>query len=82
CLVGWVGFSGPVQLVHGIVFAYLFAWVGHFIIERNRPATFTYPVWSLWGDMRMWSRMARGQLWGGDTADVVSVPPAVEQPAA
>ncbi|WVF65880.1 hypothetical protein IAT40_000617 [Kwoniella sp. CBS 6097] len=38
----------------GIVGAYAFAWISHFFVEKNRPATFTYPVWSLRGDLKMW----------------------------
>ncbi len=50
----------------GVVFAYACAWIGHFRIEKNRPATFKYPLWSFVGDMKMWTLMARGKLWNGD----------------
>ncbi len=43
------------------VLGYGFAWVGHFFFEKNRPATFQYPLWSLMGDWRMFFETVTGQ---------------------
>lgn len=41
---------------------YGFAWVGHFRFEHNKPATFTYPQWSLLGDYKMLWLALTGRL--------------------
>jgi len=44
-------------------FAYSFAWVSHFFYERNTPATFIYPSFSLVGDFVMFGELLIGKLW-------------------
>lgn len=44
--------------------AYGFAWTGHFLIEKNRPATFKHPLLSLIGDHKMAALMLAGRMDG------------------
>jgi hypothetical protein len=46
----------------GLVCGYAFAWVGHFFFEKNRPATFQYPLWSFLGDWVMLKDLLLGRL--------------------
>ena len=45
-----------------IVVVYAFAWFSHFAIERNTPATFTYPAWSAVSDFRMLGIAITGRM--------------------
>ncbi|HMA50555.1 MAG TPA: DUF962 domain-containing protein [Magnetospirillaceae bacterium] len=38
------------------------AWIGHYAFEKNRPATFTYPLYSLMGDWVMYKDMLTGRI--------------------
>ncbi|MHB1056727.1 MAG: Mpo1-like protein [Rhodanobacter sp.] len=41
---------------------YGFAWVGHYVFEKNRPATFKHPLYSLLGDWVMYGQILRGKI--------------------
>lgn len=49
-------------LLAGLVCGYGFAWVGHFVFEKNRPASFKRPLYSFIGDWMMWRDILLGRI--------------------
>jgi hypothetical protein len=45
-----------------LVVGYGAAWVGHFFVEKNRPATFKHPLWSFAADYKMVALMLAGRM--------------------
>lgn len=41
---------------------YAFAWIGHYFFEKNKPATFKYPLWSLASDFKMYFHLLTGKI--------------------
>lgn len=46
----------------GPLLGYGAAWIGHFFVEGNKPASFNYPAWSFLADHVMWWKTLRGQM--------------------
>lgn len=59
---GLAAFVNVWWLIAAPLVGYAFAWVAHFTIEKNRPATFTYPIWSLISDYKMFFTWITGRL--------------------
>merc|ERR1711939_528765 len=60
--IGLVILGNPLFVLYGIALAYAHAWVGHFFFEQNKPATFKYPFWSFYGDLKMWYMTITGKM--------------------
>jgi len=57
----------PILFLYVPLAGYGFAWVGHFFFEKNKPATFKYPLWSLKSDFKMYFDILSGKI-GLDTS--------------
>lgn len=50
------------SLIAAPVVGYALAWIAHFFVEHNTPATMSHPWWSLVSDLRMVVLFLRGRL--------------------
>ena len=48
-------------IFYSLISGYGFAWVAHFFIEKNKLATFTYPLYSFIADHLMYIEILRGK---------------------
>jgi hypothetical protein len=53
-----------IWFVIGFLVGYTFAWIGHFFIEKNKPASFKYPYWSFISDFKMYFLFLSGRISG------------------
>jgi len=67
-LLGWtllvltIALREPWLLLAALVVPYGLAWISHFFIEHNRPATFGHPLWSWWADQKMCALIVMGRM--------------------
>lgn len=52
----------PWWLLGALLCGYGFAWIGHFVFEKNKPASFKQPLYSFLGDWVMYLQIWRGQI--------------------
>jgi hypothetical protein len=62
CLVALLVTRNPWWLLVGLLCGYGFAWVGHFVFEKNQPASFKQPLYSFMGDWRMYWQILTGKI--------------------
>ncbi|MDE2182857.1 MAG: DUF962 domain-containing protein [Alphaproteobacteria bacterium] len=62
CLLAAITLRDSWMALGALVAGYGPAWVAHFFVEKNRPATFTHPLWSLASDFRMAFRWVCGRI--------------------
>lgn len=52
----------PKYFLYGLASGYACAWIGHFIVEKNKPASFKQPLYSFVSDWRMFADVLRGNI--------------------
>ena len=62
CAVGGLLTGRKSLLLLAPVMGYGPAWISHFFIEKNKPATFDYPTWSLLADFVMFAKTINGSM--------------------
>ncbi len=67
-LFGWALFIAAIALrqwwwvAAALIASYALAWISHFFVEHNRPATFEHPLWSWRADQKMVALMLAGKM--------------------
>jgi hypothetical protein len=67
-LGGWMLVGAAIALQRwwwiaaAVVLSYALAWISHFFVEHNHPASFEHPLWSWWADQRMMFLTLTGQM--------------------
>lgn len=62
CLAMLLLTGRPQYLVYALLCGYGFAWIGHLVFEKNRPATFKHPLYSFIGDWAMYRDIWAGRI--------------------
>lgn len=62
CLVMLLATGKPQYFVYALLCGYGFAWLGHFGFEKNKPASFKRPLYSLMGDWHMYADIWTGKI--------------------
>ncbi len=62
CLGAGAALRDPLWLLYALLCGYGFAWIGHFVFEKNRPASFKQPLYSFVGDWKMFWQMLTGKI--------------------
>ena len=61
CAIHFVFSFDFMFVLYGLICGYGFAWISHFFIEKNKPATFRYPMYSFMADHVMYFEILLGK---------------------
>lgn len=62
CFIAAAAHARPSLILLGLLLGYGFAWIGHFVFEKNKPASFKQPLYSFMGDWKMWWQILTRQI--------------------